>query len=297
MQLITNEPDLRRALAGKAHIAFVPTMGNLHAGHISLVQQAARTGALVVVSIYVNPLQFGPHEDFARYPRTLAQDIALLQQSAADIVFAPDDSTLYPHRDIKQPKNTGQSVQLQLPELAQRLCGASRPGHFNGVATIVLKLFNLIFTNGCQQACAIFGRKDYQQLRLIQIMVQQLNLPVQIIAAETIRLPSGLAMSSRNGYLTEAEREQAAGLYRTLDQLRVQHQALAIRTTAAIRQLEQDAVAQLQAQGWRVDYVAICHPDTLQAAQPQDQQCVVLAAATLGQTRLIDNLGYEISEK
>jgi pantoate--beta-alanine ligase len=284
MQVIHDEKTLRLTLQGVPKIALVPTMGNLHQGHLRLVQQAVSTGAKVVVSIYVNPLQFGPQEDFQHYPRTLQQDISLLQDAGVDIVFAPEHSTMYPNFDASQ-HSTGQQVIVQLPDIANHWCGASRPGHFNGVATVVLKLFNLVFANGCQQPIAIFGKKDYQQLWLINTMTQQLNLPISILPVDTVRAPSGLALSSRNGYLSPEQLEQASLLYQVLQQM------------AQGLQQDNDFVAwqawgcsQLSAQGWRVDYLAICQQASLLPAQAGDLAVVIIAAAYLGNTRLIDNL-------
>ncbi len=293
MQIIQHQSELRQALQGAPRIALVPTMGNLHQGHLSLVQQAAATGALVVVSIYVNPLQFGANEDFNRYPRTLAQDIALLENAGVDVLFVPENHTIYPDFDASQ-RSTGQDVLVSLTAVADRLCGASRPGHFNGVATVVLKLFNLVFFNGCQQAIALFGKKDFQQLSVIRQMVRQFNLPIEIIAAPTIREPDGLALSSRNGYLSPAQRALASGLYQTLLNSAQQHQAQHPLSSAQIRALEAQAQAQLQQLGWRVDYVQICHPDTLLPAQGKQASYVILGAAYLGETRLIDNIEYQI---
>ncbi len=284
MIVIHEEKILREALKGIEKIALVATMGNLHAGHISLVQQAVSTGAKVVVSIYVNPLQFGPHEDFQRYPRTLPEDLSLLQSQGVDIVFAPEHSTMYPDYDASLHR-TGQQVTLLLPEIANRLCGASRPGHFNGVATVVLKLFNLVFTNGCSHAIAIFGKKDYQQLWLIKLLVQQLNLPINILAGETIRTPTGLALSSRNGFLTTEQQQQASQLYQTLKKM-----AAGLVQKPDLSYWQQWAKQSLAEQGWHVDYIEICQQLTLQVAQQNDRQLVILAAASLGHTRLIDNV-------
>jgi len=287
MQLIRDEHSLRLALQGVQKIALVPTMGNLHQGHISLIELAQANQAKVVVSIYVNPLQFGPQEDFQRYPRTLEADLEKLQQVGVDIVFAPSDESMYPAFDISN-QQTGQDVLIQLPAVANRLCGAYRKGHFNGVATVVLKLFNMTFSNGCQQAYAVFGKKDYQQLWLIEHMVKQLNLPITILAQATHRAEDGLALSSRNIYLSEAERLQANQLHKTLEGL-----ALLIDQKANLRQLEKAGSDWLTEQGWRVDYVEICNRSTLLPAEKDDQNLVILAAAYLGKTRLIDNLEHQ----
>ncbi|GAB4122575.1 MAG: pantoate--beta-alanine ligase [Sideroxydans sp.] len=271
MRLMHSIVELRARLAGEHAIAFVPTMGNLHDGHIELVQLARQHGGCVVVSLFVNPLQFGPNEDFDKYPRTLEADCARLQ-GLADVVFAPAVADMYP-----EP----QTVFVEPPPLANELCGAFRPGHFRGMATVVLKLFNLV-----QPQVAIFGKKDYQQLAIIRQMVSQFNLPITLIAAETARAADGLALSSRNQYLSPAERTEAPQLYRTL-------QAVAQGLQAGRRDyatLEGEAVATLAKRGWQVEYVSIRQQYGLALPADDDRQLVVLAAARLGSTRLIDNL-------
>lgn len=275
MQVVHTAAELRTALAGQSGTAFVPTMGNLHAGHVSLVELARQHGHPVVASIFVNPLQFGAGEDFERYPRTLDADCDNLSGAGCDLVFAPDVAELYP---------VPQTFSVLPPEsLANDLCGAFRPGHFSGVATVVLKLFNLV-----QPRVAVFGKKDFQQLFVIRELVRQFNLPVEIVAGETLREPSGLALSSRNGYLGEAERIQASQL---------QNQLAAL--VAAIQSGERDfealchtASRHLKMAGWRVDYVALRDADTLQPPTPASSRLVVLGAAWLGSTRLIDNLDF-----
>ncbi len=205
MQVISTIAKLRERLAGEREIAFVPTMGNLHEGHLNLMRQAREHGSCVVASIFVNPLQFGPAEDFDRYPRTLDEDCAKLQ-GLADVVFAPMVNEMYPEQ---------QTVYIELPGIASELCGAARPGHFRGMATVVLKLLNIV-----RPGAALFGKKDYQQLYLIRRMVSQLNLQVEIVGCETARAEDGLALSSRNQYLTEAERTEAPFLYQTLQVLK-----------------------------------------------------------------------------
>ena len=271
MLIVPAVQALRERLKDEPSVVFVPTMGNLHEGHLSLVRQAREYGRCVVVSIFVNPLQFGPNEDFAKYPRTFERDCARLD-GLADIVFAPTVEELYP-----EP----QQVTVEPPPLAAELCGAFRPGHFRGVATVVLKLFNIV-----QPQAAVFGKKDYQQLAVIRAMVRQLNLPVEIVGAETGRANDGLALSSRNGYLGEAERTEAVRLYRNLARIR-ESIAAGSRDFAG---LEREAAAELEANGWRVDYVSVRHAATLQPAASGDADLVVLAAAWLGKTRLIDNL-------
>ena len=277
MQVLHTVADLRATLAAAPRPVFVPTMGNLHAGHMSLVHQArahaAPRGAPVVASIFVNRLQFAPHEDFDRYPRTLAADCAQLEREGCDIVFAPDERELYP-----EP----QGVVVQPPAaLADLLEGEFRPGFFTGVCTVVLKLFNLV-----QPAAAVFGKKDYQQLMVVRTMVRQLALPVDVLAGETARDADGLALSSRNGYLSAAERAEAPRLHRTLQDL-----AQAVRSGRRdVAVLERGAVDTLARQGWAPDYVAVRRRVDLQPPAGGDDALVVLAAAKLGSTRLIDNL-------
>ncbi|HSW03422.1 pantoate--beta-alanine ligase [Aquabacterium sp.] len=271
MHVIHTLAELRQALAGSPS-AFVPTMGNLHAGHLSLVAQARQFGGLVVASIFVNRLQFAPHEDFDTYPRTLARDCELLQGAGCDIVFAPNESELYP-----EPQ--GYKL-VPPPDLADLLEGHFRPGFFTGVCTVVLKLFNCV-----QPAAAVFGKKDYQQLMVISRMVQQLALPIAIIAGETSRAEDGLALSSRNGYLSTSEREEAVWLSRCLREL--QAQVLSGRQDWAA--LETAAMQTLSARGWSPDYIAIRRQADLGEPVP-GAPLVVLAAARLGSTRLIDNL-------
>ena len=272
MQIIPTIQTLRERLKHEPSIAFVPTMGNLHEGHLALVRLAKQQARCVVVSIFVNPLQFGPNEDLANYPRTLAMDCEKLESEGVDVVFTPNESELFP---------IAQQVTVEPPPMANDLCGAFRPGHFRGVATIVLKLFNIV-----QPSVAIFGKKDYQQLFVIRTMVDQLNVPVNVMAGETQRATDGLALSSRNGYLTTIEREAAVRLIRNLQEIReallAGHQDYAV--------LESRARADLESQGWRVDYVAVRAQKTLQPARDGDNELVVLAAAWLGKTRLIDNL-------
>ena len=284
MQTLDSIAQLRRALEGQNSVALVPTMGNLHAGHLDLVKLAKQQATSVVVSIFVNPLQFGANEDLANYPRTLAADCEKLQAAGADIVFVPSVAEMYPDFDGQDLK---QSITVQLPAVANDLCGASRPGHFAGVATVVLKLFNLV-----QPQVAVFGKKDYQQLFIIREMVKQLNLAITILAADTVREPSGLAMSSRNGYLSSAEKAQASQLRAELVSLSEQIKQQGRR--ANFSSLEQAAALNLQRQGWQVDYVAIRAASNLQSASADDTDVVVLAAAKLGTTRLIDNLSLKI---
>jgi pantoate--beta-alanine ligase len=272
LNVIHNIPELRAALGKGNKIAFVPTMGNLHEGHLALVRKAKKNADCVVVSIYVNPLQFLPNEDFNQYPRTLSEDCKLLRNLDVDIVFAPDDKILFP---------VEQEILVLLPPVADQLEGKFRPGFFRGVATIVLKFLNII-----QPDIAIFGKKDYQQLHIIRRMVQQLNLPVEILDEEVIRTPDGLALSSRNRYLNDNQRIEANHLYQTLNAVKT-----AIQTGQSnFPLLERNALNRLETRGWSVDYIAVLNQDTLQPAYSEDKALVVAAAARIGQTRLIDNI-------
>lgn len=273
MQVVETVSDLCAALHEETSTAFVPTMGNLHAGHLSLIEFAKQHGQPVVASLFVNPLQFGPDEDFARYPRTRDADCEKLAAAGCDLVFAPDVAELYP---------VPQTLVVQAPAAySDDLCGAFRPGHFSGVATVVLKLFNLI-----QPCVAVFGRKDFQQLQLVRELVRQFNLPIAIIAGDTTREADGLAMSSRNGFLSSSERIQAIALYRQLSEV-----AGAItRGERDYPQLVLHATKYLKMAGWRVDYIAVRDAKNLQAPQADTQRIVVLGAAWLGKTRLIDNI-------
>ncbi|MEO7623111.1 MAG: pantoate--beta-alanine ligase [Gallionella sp.] len=275
MQIISIIAALRARLAHQRPIAFVPTMGNLHEGHLNLMRLAREHGSCVVASIFVNPLQFGPKEDFDKYPRTLEADCAKLQ-GLADVVFAPSVNEMYPAQ---------QTVFVEPPSIADQLCGASRPGHFRGMATVVLKLLNIV-----QPQVAVFGMKDYQQLHIIRQMVAQLNLPIRIVGGETVRAADGLALSSRNQYLNEAERVEAVFLYQTLQAMR---QAI-LQGKRDMERLQQQAAERLTARGWAVDYVAVRNQSDLlpvsQAKSDSGRELVILAAASLGNTRLLDNV-------
>lgn len=262
-------------------VALVPTMGNLHGGHFSLVKLAQAHADKVLVSIFVNPLQFGPNEDFDRYPRTLQADVKALSQLGVDVVFAPSVDEVYPERGAESAGSEGFLV-LPPPKLTDILCGESRPGHFTGVATIVLKLFNMI-----QPQLAVFGEKDYQQLAIIKAMVEALNLPIQIISAPTCRAADGLALSSRNQYLSTLERQQAPAIYHTLQTI-----GLGLREGQSSEMLIEQAKQQLIRLGFNsIDYIAVRHPNSLEKlAQLGSEGAVVLIAARLGNTRLIDNL-------
>lgn len=280
MQIIKTIAQLRDALKHQAKIAFVPTMGNLHAGHIQLVEVAKQHADFVVVSIFVNPLQFGPTEDLASYPRTLEADCEKLEAAGASVVFTPAVEEMYPDFDGKE---LNQTMTITPPPIANELCGTTRPGHFSGVATVVMKLFNMVQPN-----IAVFGQKDFQQLFIIKQLVKQFNLPIDIIGVDTVREPSGLAMSSRNGYLTEAQRASASQLNSTLQSIVKSVKA----TNNDYHQLEQQAKSTLQTQGWLVDYISIRSSLTLLPATRNDTQLVVLGAAKLGNTRLIDNIDF-----
>lgn len=261
-------------------VALVPTMGNLHAGHLALVRTAKAHADAVVVSIFVNRIQFGVGEDFDLYPRTLAEDVEKLTEAGADVVFAPSETELYP--------NGTQQYFVEPPAIQNELCGRSRPGHFRGVATIVTKLFNIV-----QPDVACFGKKDYQQLAVIKGMVQDLNMDIDIIPVEIERTDSGLALSSRNGYLTIEQREQAAQLSA---QLRTMAEAMR-RGNRQFAALENSAATYLQQHGWQVDYIEVRHAQTLTKAQISDKNLVIVAAAILGTTRLIDNLEVQLEHE
>lgn len=275
MQTIHTITELRQALQAGPRPAFVPTMGNLHEGHLALVRQARASGLPVVASVFVNRLQFAPNEDFDRYPRTLQNDCALLQGAGCDIVFAPDEREMYP---------APQGYHLTPPPaLADILEGQFRPGFFTGVCTVVMKLFQIV-----QPGLAVFGKKDYQQLRVIEGMVRDFALPMAIAGGDTVRAEDGLALSSRNGYLDADARRAATALHAQLRAVAAAAGSDAQGTQAA----EQAAMQALRALGWRPDYVAVRRRADLQPAGPGDTERVVLAAAWLGNTRLIDNLEF-----
>lgn len=272
MEIITDISALRLCLKHKSAIAFVPTMGNLHEGHLSLVRLAQQKADCVVASIFVNRLQFAPTEDFDQYPRTLADDYKSLENQGVNVVFAPDEKDIYP---------VLQEFLLEPPLLANELEGEFRPGFFRGVMTVILKLFNIV-----QPQVAVFGKKDYQQLQFVREMVRQLNLPLEIIAGETMRAPDGLALSSRNRYLSVEERAEAVHLYRALSNIKQEVEA----GNRNFQQSCKNAQESLASYGWRVDYIALRQRDTLASAGEGASDLVALAAAWLGRTRLIDNL-------
>ena len=264
---------VRRWRAGGARIAFVPTMGNLHSGHISLIEAARRGAARFVASIFVNPMQFGPNEDFAHYPRTASQDAEMLAAAGCDLMFMPDAQEIY-------PDGLERATRVEVPELSRILCGQFRPGHFEGVTTVVAKLFNIVAPD-----IAVFGEKDFQQLTIIRHMVADMCYPIEIVAAPTVREADGLAMSSRNQYLTAAERRIAPRLYVALQG--AVGRLAASKDYAAI---ERAGILELEAAGLQPEYFAIRTAHTLGAPQDSAQELVVLAAARLGKARLIDNL-------
>jgi pantoate--beta-alanine ligase len=282
MKIVHTIADLRSALAQSQKPAFVATMGNLHQGHLDLVKQAQALGDVTVASIFVNRLQFAPHEDFDSYPRTLQADAAQLEARGCQVLFAPSEQELYPQAQTFRV--------LPDPALADILEGQFRPGFFTGVCTVVMKLFQAVFA-GKAQGVALFGLKDYQQQLIIRHMVRQFALPVTIVAGATQRADDGLALSSRNGYLSAAERAEAVALSQALQAL-----AAAARTaqTQALPELEAQAMAQLAKRGWRPDYLTVRRRSDLlpPAGAMTGQELVVLGAARLGTTRLIDNLEF-----
>jgi pantoate--beta-alanine ligase len=277
MKIVSSVAELRDQLRGQLRTAFVPTMGNLHEGHLSLMRLARKHGDPVVASIFINRLQFGPNEDFDTYPRTFSADVEKLEKEGVYVLFAPTEKDLYPEPQefrVKPPEHIGDILE-----------GEFRPGFFNGVTTVVLKLFSCV-----QPKVAVFGKKDYQQLMIIRNMARQFALPTDIVAAETYRADDGLALSSRNGYLSTDERSEAPTLYQQLNDV-----AQAVRDGHInLNQLEMQAQEKLSARGWLPDYIAIRKQSDLQKPTDEDlerqEPLVVLAAAKLGNTRLIDNL-------
>jgi pantoate--beta-alanine ligase len=281
MQTVQDVPALRAAIRGwrtqGQTVGFVPTMGNLHAGHQSLIKLARARTERVVASVFVNPTQFGPNEDYDRYPRTLVQDQAALAEQDCDLLFAPDVATMYPFG----PEH---SVSVRVPRITDTLEGAHRPGHFDGMATVVCKLFNLV-----QPDVAVFGQKDFQQLKVVERMVRDLGLPVKVVAAPILRADDGLALSSRNQYLSAEERARAPLIHDTLQKMR---ELLAQRHPR--QAIEQTAAARLARAGFVPDYVAIRRAgDLAEPAEGERDGLVALVAARLGRTRLIDNLLFD----
>ncbi|HET9122775.1 MAG TPA: pantoate--beta-alanine ligase [Acidiferrobacteraceae bacterium] len=277
MKVCRGVAQLQRARAQRAAPwALVPTMGNLHAGHLRLVAAAHAEGRPVVVSIYVNPLQFGAGEDFAQYPRTLDADLAALQAVHADVVFVPAESDLY-------PRGVSRQTRVRVPGLSDILCGATRPGHFEGVATVVHRLLTLTAPE-----CAVFGKKDYQQWHVIRRMQEDLSLPVRILGVDTVRDADGLALSSRNGYLSAEERVRAPALYAGLRQVVADGADAAGEWRGTLERVRTG----LQQGGWIPEYLEVRRQADLELPHPADRDLVVLAAARLGRTRLIDNLEF-----
>jgi pantoate--beta-alanine ligase len=279
MDVVRDIATLRQRLHHERSIGFVPTMGNLHDGHIALTGVARQRSDCVVTSIFVNRLQFGPNEDFDRYPRTFDDDCTRCREAGVDVVFAPDETVMYP---------APQDYTIDLPNIQHILEGAVRPGHFRGVATVVLKLLNMV-----QPHVAFFGKKDYQQCRVLANMVEQFNVPVTLVLMDTVRAADGLALSSRNRYLSEGERAEAPRLQATLRQIETSLKSGSTDWAA----LENAAVNALDAKGWKTDYVAIRRQTDLLAPLPGDRSLVVLAAARLGATRLIDNVEVELGPR
>jgi pantoate--beta-alanine ligase len=276
MDIVTSAAELHARLARAGSVAFVPTMGNLHQGHLELMRVARGHGDTVIASIFVNRLQFGPNEDFDRYPRTFEADCVALRREGVDVLFAPQEQEMYP---------TPQVYRVTPPPLAEELEGASRPGFFHGVCTVVLKLFNLV-----RPDVAVFGKKDRQQLKIVRGMVQQFNLPIRIVPVETVRAPDGLALASRNSYLTPEERAEAPRLHQQLSWAASQIDS----GRHDYANLEAAARAELSRHGWKVDYIAIRHGLALRIPHPEGYDhpnlLIVLGAAMLGSTRLIDNV-------
>ena len=281
MKIISDIQELRDHLRGQNRSSFVPTMGNLHEGHLSLMRLARQHGDPVVASIFVNRLQFGPNEDFDSYPRTMQADIEKLEKEGVYILFAPTERDLYP-----QPQEYRVDPPQQLGDILE---GEVRPGFFKGVCTVVLKLFSCV-----QPKVAVFGKKDYQQLMIIRQMAKQFAIPVDIIPGETIRADDGLALSSRNGYLSTEERVEAPQLQRALKEVREQVLQLKERNEASLSEIEKKAVATLVGRGWQPDYIAIRKQSDLAPASNESlhtgEPLVILTAAKIGKTRLIDNL-------
>ena len=265
-------------------IAFVPTMGNLHAGHISLVTEAHKHADKIVSSIFVNPMQFGENEDIDKYPRTMADDQQKLTAAGTDLLFTPTPEIIY-------PKGLAKQSFVEVPNLSEGYCGESRPGHFRGVATVVCKLFNLV-----QPDVACFGLKDYQQVQVIQTMVEDLSMPIKIIPVETIREESGLALSSRNGYLTPKEKAIAPALQQNLQWLAEKIiEGYNHHDSIDFIGLSKQAASTINSSGLQTDYLHVCHAQTLQPASEDDTQLVILAAAQCGKARLIDNLQFKLN--
>jgi pantoate--beta-alanine ligase len=281
MNTIETVEDLRTQVsawrADGERVAFVPTMGNLHAGHLTLIAEARARAPRVVASIFVNPMQFGPAEDLDAYPRTLARDRELLEEAGCDLLFAPNVATVY-------PRGSEEQTRVEVPGLSDVLCGESRPGHFRGVATVVCKLFNMV-----QPDVALFGEKDFQQLLIIRRMVEDLAMPIEIVGVPTVRESDGLAMSSRNGFLSPSERARAPALRRVLTAARQ-----SLLEGNGVASVERDSEAALREAGLAPDYVKVRTAHDLRPVTEADRDLVILAAAYLGRARLIDNLAVRL---
>ena len=278
MHVIYTQKELVETLKKLTNIAFVPTMGNLHDGHLKLIEEALKKTKYVVVSIFINPLQFNSKDDFKNYPRTLDEDLLMLQKLDVPFVFVPSKEDII---------DSSQTIEIHLPDIANDLCGRFRPGHFNGVATIVCKLFNLI-----QPELAFFGRKDFQQLFLIKELVKQLNYPIHIIAIDTVRHNDGLAKSSRNNLLSKEDRKKAPQLFELMNAMKEK----VMQKKLSFKEIESDAERLLNDSGWIVDYLAIRSAQSLKTPVHNEKQMVILGAATLGSVRLIDNIEFCIQD-
>lgn len=281
MKTVDNINDLRQIVSEWRQqglkIGFVPTMGNLHAGHISLITEAHKHADKIVASIFINPMQFGENEDVDNYPRTMEADQQKLAAEGTDLLFTPTPEIIY-------PKGLDKQTYVEVPNVSEGYCGESRPGHFKGVSTIVCKLFNLV-----QPDVACFGLKDYQQVQVIETMVEDLSMPIKIIPVDTVREPSGLALSSRNGYLTEEELKIAPALSQNIQWL-----ANELKTNTDFIGLAKTAKMYIDNAGLKTDYIHVCNAKTLQPASEDDKEVVILAAAFCGKARLIDNLRFTL---
>lgn len=278
MHVIHTQNELVETLKKLNNIAFVPTMGNLHDGHLKLIEEALKKTKHVVVSIFINPLQFNSKDDFKNYPRTLDEDLLMLEKLDVPFVFVPPKENII---------DSLQTIEIHLSDIANDLCGRFRPGHFNGVAIIICKLFNLI-----QPELAFFGKKDFQQLFLIKELVRQLNYPIHIVAFDTVRYKNGLAMSSRNNLLSEEDRKKAPQLFELLNVMKDK----VMQKKLSFKEIEEDADRLLNASGWIVDYLTIRSAESLKTPVHDEKQLVILGAATLGSVRLIDNIEFCIQD-
>lgn len=287
MNKVQRVSSLRAAVSAakneKKLVAFVPTMGNLHQGHLQLVEIAKRRADFVIVSIFVNPTQFGKNEDLDNYPSTPSEDARALAEAGADLLFLPNLETMY-------PGNLDKQTVVYVPDIGDLYCGKDRPEHFYGVTTVVSRLFNMV-----QPDLAIFGKKDYQQLAIIRAMVRDLAYPIEVVGVDTVRSDQGLALSSRNGYLTAAQLKKAPTLYKTLNSVAEALKSKAI-TKSVVKAIEDQAKQELKEAGFEPHYLSVCRQDNLLPAKKGDKELVILTAATLGKARLIDNLEVTIGE-